>query len=661
MPALPARPPVLEAPRPAYPRAEDSVRPFGNLHHEVATSSIHTGNEILHEPASEVPIVGAASLPAGPGSSPATATGLQPAPPPSLARFDALPSLPGVPTPDGDRGEAVSLVSALATGTAVRETAVGDGTVTAVAGNANRIPVSDTARSAGPNPASAGGDLSAAESPALTRASGSFSVSSSAGSGTTITPTGNTGTAPAAPTGSSPGGEPVIAPVGTTEGTTPTVPPDTSGDTSPGGGTVTTPTDDTEGTTPTVPPDTSGDTSPGGGTVTTPTDNTEGTTPTVPPDTSGDTFPDGGTVTTPTDNTEGTTPTVPPDTSGDTFPDGGAVIIPDLTPVALTGLEDTALALDFGLGALAPGESLSLTVSGLSADASLSAGTANADGSWTLTGDQLAGLTLTAAEPGGFTLSVDATVTDGLSGTTATTSATLPVEVLNLADAPDLTPVALTGLEDTALALDFGLGALAPGESVSLTVSGLSADASLSAGTANADGSWTLTGDQLAGLTLTAAEPGGFTLSVDATVTDGLSGTTATTSATLPVEVLNLADAPDLAPVALTGLEDTALALDFDPAADVSLSAGPSEAADPLPSGDPLAGLTLTAAADGSFTLAVDATVTDSLSDATVAADAEPSVAMFDVSETVTPADLPPPSVQEIATTETTATFMPLI
>ena len=524
MPALPARPPVLEAPRPAYPRAEDSVRPFGNLHHEVATSSIHTGNEILHEPASEVPIVGAASLPAGPGSSPATATGLQPAPPPSLARFDALPSLPGVPTPDGDRGEAVSLVSALATGTAVRETAVGDGTVTAVAGNANRIPVSDTARSAGPNPASAGGDLSAAESPALTRASGSFSVSSSAGSGTTITPTGNTGTAPAAPTGSSPGGEPVIAPVGTTEGTTPTVPPDTSGDTSPGGGTVTTPTDDTEGTTPTVPPDTSGDTSPGG-----------------------------GTVTTPTDNTEGTTPTVPPDTSGDTFPDGGAVIIPDLTPVALTGLEDTALALDFGLGALAPGESLSLTVSGLSADASLSAGTANADGSWTLTGDQLAGLTLTAAEPGGFTLSVDATVTDGLSGTTATTSATLPVEVLNLADAPDL------------------------------------------------------------------------------------------------------------APVALTGLEDTALALDFDPAADVSLSAGPSEAADPLPSGDPLAGLTLTAAADGSFTLAVDATVTDSLSDATVAADAEPSVAMFDVSETVTPADLPPPSVQEIATTETTATFMPLI
>jgi hypothetical protein len=226
---------------------------------------------------------------------------------------------------------------------------------------------------------------------------------------------------------------------------------------------------------------------------------------------------------------------------------------------------------------------------------------------------------------------------------------------------PDLTPVALTGLEDTALALDFGLGALAPGESLSLTVSGLSADASLSAGTANADGSWTLTGDQLAGLTLTAAEPGGFTLSVDATVTDGLSGTTATTSATLPVEVLNLADAPDLAPVALTGLEDTALALDFDPAADVSLSAGPSEAADPLPSGDPLAGLTLTAAADGSFTLAVDATVTDSLSDATVAADAEPSVAMFDVSETVTPADLPPPSVQEIATTETTATFMPLI
>ncbi|WP_160000813.1 hypothetical protein, partial [Roseomonas sp. 18066] len=78
---------------------------------------------------------------------------------------------------------------------------------------------------------------------------------------------------------------------------------------------------------------------------------------------------------------------------------------------------------------------------------------------------------------------------------------------------------------------------------VSITISGLPAGATLSAGTHNPDGSYTLTQAQLTGLTITSPDPGNTTLHVTATVTDSSSGTTATTSANVGLNVLNVADA----------------------------------------------------------------------------------------------------------------------
>ena len=73
------------------------------------------------------------------------------------------------------------------------------------------------------------------------------------------------------------------------------------------------------------------------------------------------------------------------------------------------------------------------------AGASLSAGTDNGGGSWTLTPAELSGLTLTSdGETQTFTLNVTATTTDGGSPNTATTSGTIGVTVTPVADAPHL-------------------------------------------------------------------------------------------------------------------------------------------------------------------------------------------------------------------------------
>ncbi|WP_160000773.1 hypothetical protein, partial [Roseomonas sp. 18066] len=210
-----------------------------------------------------------------------------------------------------------------------------------------------------------------------------------------------------------------------------------------------------------------------------------------------------------------------------------------LPALPLAGLEDVSIALPIALAPLSPTETVSVTISGLPAGATLSAGTHNPDGSYTLTQAQLTGLTITSPDPGNTTLHVTATVTDSSSGTTATTSANVGLNVLNVADAPGLTLPALplAGLEDASIALPIALAPLSPTETVSITISGLPAGATLSAGTHNPDGSYTLTQAQLTGLTITSPDPGNTTLHVTATVTDSSSGTTATTSANVGLNV----------------------------------------------------------------------------------------------------------------------------
>ncbi|WP_419897739.1 beta strand repeat-containing protein [Roseomonas sp. USHLN139] len=343
-----------------------------------------------------------------------------------------------------------------------------------------------------------------------------------------------------------------------------------------------------------------------------------------------------------------------------------------LPSLPLAGLEDVAIALPITLAPLAASETVSVTISGMPAGATLSAGTLNPDGSYTLTQAQLSGLTLTAPDPGNTTLTVTATVTDSGSGTTATSSATLGLTVLNLADAPGLTlpSLPLAGLEDVAIALPIALAPLGASETVSVTVSGLPAGATLSAGTLNPDGSYTLTQAQLTGLTLTAADPGSATLTVTATVTDSGSGTTATSSATIALNVLNLADAPGLTlpSLPLAGLEDVAIALPI-ALAPLGASETVSVTVSGLPAGATLSagtlnpdgsytltqaqltGLTLTAADPGSTTLTVTATVTDSGSGTTATSSATLGLTVLNLADApgLTLPSLPLAGLEDVA------------
>src|SRR5262249_21187022 len=153
-----------------------------------------------------------------------------------------------------------------------------------------------------------------------------------------------------------------------------------------------------------------------------------------------------------------------------------------------------------------------------------SAGILNADGSYTLTRAQLAGLTLTppANWSGTFTLAVMAIALD--SGAMAWSSASLPVTVGGVADQPTLSVAPATGVEDAAIPLSISaaLTDTDGSETLSITIGNLPAGATLSAGTLNPDGSYTLTAAQLAGLALIpgASWAGSVNLTVTATAAE---------------------------------------------------------------------------------------------------------------------------------------------
>ncbi|MBL3587871.1 hypothetical protein JMM61_21450, partial [Rhodovulum sulfidophilum] len=123
-------------------------------------------------------------------------------------------------------------------------------------------------------------------------------------------------------------------------------------------------------------------------------------------------------------------------------------------------------------------------VSGLPEGAALSAGTETADGSWTLGPDELDGLTLTppAEFHGDLSLEVAATATLGADSRSVT--APLAVTVTPVTDPPRLEVAPATGAEDSAIALELAADLIrpAPGETLTLTVSGLPEGAALSAG-----------------------------------------------------------------------------------------------------------------------------------------------------------------------------------
>ncbi|PCI41482.1 MAG: hypothetical protein COB46_03715, partial [Rhodospirillaceae bacterium] len=392
---------------------------------------------------------------------------------------------------------------------------------------------------------------------------------------------------------------------------------------------------------------------PAGAVLSAGTQNTDGTWTLTPDQLTGLTF-------TPVGDYSGTFDLSVTATSGDgsTSPSVSAGM--SVTPVAdapvvtgsATGAEDSTFALDITAAVTDTDGSeaiTSYTITGVPAGADLSAGTQNTDGSWTLTPAQLAGLTITppADYSGTFTLNVTAQVLDTAGNLTSTTSgaAFVDVTVTPVADAPVLVGAA-TGAEDSAFALNISAAVTdADGsESITaLTITGMPAGATLSAGTQNANGSWSLTSAELQGLTITppADYSGTFSLNLTAQVTDtaGNLVDVGTTSAAFDVTVTPVADAPTLSATAASGNEDTAIPLTIATAetdvdgsevlsmvisgvpADAVLSAG-TKNTDGTWTLDPatdLAGLTITPAANysGSFTLTVVSTSTDTLGNVT--------------------------------------------
>ncbi|WOI09154.1 Ig-like domain-containing protein [Thalassospira lucentensis] len=242
----------------------------------------------------------------------------------------------------------------------------------------------------------------------------------------------------------------------------------------------------------------------------------------------------------------------------------GVADAPTLDVADASGSEDSAIALDIDAGLTDSSEVLSVTISGVPEGATLSAGTDNGDGSWTLSPDQLAGLTITPSDDfsGSFELGVTATSADGED--IATTTGSITVDVAGVADAPTLDVTDASGNEDSAIALDIDAGLTDSGEVLTVTISGVPEGATLSAGTDNGDGTWTLGSGDLEGLTITPADDfsGSFELGVTATSADGED--IATTTGSITVDVSGVADAPTLDVSDTRGSEDSAIALDID-------------------------------------------------------------------------------------------------
>ncbi|WP_231878735.1 hypothetical protein, partial [Oleiphilus sp. HI0125] len=198
---------------------------------------------------------------------------------------------------------------------------------------------------------------------------------------------------------------------------------------------------------------------------------------------------------------------------------------PAVSASDVNGDENSAIALDI-TGSLADNDGsesvTGYTISDVPLDATLSAGTDNGDGSWTLTAAELAGLTITPAIGHLSDIVLQVTIhnedvdpddSSQVDSNSATTSMTVtinpvidgpnPVDPVDPTDPIDPTnPSAdgnpLTGtvstLEDTEVDLELGpLTAVDSTETISsVTIGGVPTGAILSAGTNNGDGTWTV-------------------------------------------------------------------------------------------------------------------------------------------------------------------------
>ncbi|MDA1090850.1 MAG: FecR domain-containing protein, partial [Proteobacteria bacterium] len=257
-------------------------------------------------------------------------------------------------------------------------------------------------------------------------------------------------------------------------------------------------------------------------------------------------------------------------------------------PSAAAGATSVPLDINASLTDTDGSETLSISIEGtnLPADAVLvlADGTelTAVNGVFTLDNvqpDQLTGMTVNSVTgfSADFSLAVTATTTEIDGGNTTSVSGTIAVNIGedNIPDAPrldlDLTQAGdqltgvTTGDEDTTFLLDISAELTDPTETLSVTISGVPAGATLSAGTSvedpnnpgtyiwtitnivNADGTITTASELLNGLSLTPPDDSNedFALTVTATSTTA-AGDSQSTTGTLDINMVGVADAPTL-------------------------------------------------------------------------------------------------------------------
>jgi large repetitive protein len=137
------------------------------------------------------------------------------------------------------------------------------------------------------------------------------------------------------------------------------------------------------------------------------------------------------------------------------------------------------------------------------------------------------------------------TVTDA-GGLTST--ATVEVNVGAVADAANLTAANVSGLEDQAVALNLGASLVDTdgSEVLNVSIKGVPEGFSLSSGTRQADGSWSVAPSELSKVTLSAPKDfnGQVNLTVEATTTESSTGETASLSKAFSVDIADVNDNP---------------------------------------------------------------------------------------------------------------------
>src|SRR3990167_6516249 len=286
---------------------------------------------------------------------------------------------------------------------------------------------------------------------------------------------------------------------------------------------------------------------------------------------------------------------------------GGEADTPTVKITDVSGTEDSVISLNIE-AALADtsGENLAIIISNLPTNASLSAGTLLADGSWQLSTHELKGLTLTPPPDFSGNLELEVKAIASENDTEATTVKTLEVSVSGTADKPVVTIENVSGTEDSAVSLNIkaAISDMDGSESLtSITISGLPEEAFLSAGHNNGNDSWTLSPEQLNNLKLTPPNnySGNFDLTVTAVATENDTQTSITNIFSITINAI--ADSPSLMVANASGFDNTPISLSID----ASLTDN-SESLNVLISGIPQ-GITLSGGenlADGSWILTSD-------------------------------------------------------